>query len=121
MMRRSVLIVDDDPAIRTFVALTLEIEGYSTRTAANAQEALEEVERQRPDLVVLDMMMPGMDGRAFAHVVCEQGLPPHLVLMSSRPEVRRWAKELGAAGYVSKPFDLDELLAQVHRLCGTAS
>ncbi len=113
----SVLVVDDDPAIREVVALTLEDEGYRVETAANGCEALKKMREDPPSGVVLDMMMPVMDGPAFLRACRSdpscRGVP--IVVMSANRKAAE-ALTLGAAAFLAKPFDLDTLLATIDGL-----
>jgi CheY-like chemotaxis protein len=115
-----VLIVDDDPSIRDVVGDFLELLGCTIDTAANGQEALEQVAAVPPDLVLLDYMMPIMDGKAFGLQVRTQprhaGLP--IVLMSASPDSDAVCEAIGARACLRKPFDIDELAEIVHRVTG---
>ena len=108
-----VLVVDDDRAIVSTVEAVLVDEGYVVATAADGQQALAELQREMPSLVLLDMRMPVMDGWRFAEEVKQQGLTVPIVVMTAAQDARRWASEIGADGYVSKPFDIDDLLQAV--------
>jgi two-component system response regulator MprA len=113
-----VLIVDDEPGIRAVLASSLEFEGYTVRTANDGRAALAEVERGRPDLVVLDVLMPGMDGLTACRRL--RAADPHLpVLMLTARDLtgdRVAGLDAGADDYLAKPFELDELLARVRAL-----
>ncbi len=109
----TILIVDDDPAILSTVADILEFEGYSVEQAANGQDALHLLESVKPALVLLDMRMPVLDGWQFAHRLREQGISLPIVVMTAAQDARRWAQEIGAQGYIAKPFELDDLLTVV--------
>ena len=115
-MRRPgfVLVVEDDANIRDVVQMALTDEGYVVETAPNGAAALELAERARPDLILLDMRMPVMDGWDFARTYRERPGPhaPIVVLTASR-KVAEWAAEVSAQGYVGKPFDLEEVLTAV--------
>jgi CheY-like chemotaxis protein len=111
-----ILVVDDDPTILATVAETLDLEGYPVVTATNGAEALDALEREMPSLVLLDMRMPVLDGWGFVRVLRERGLNPTLVVMSATADARGWASEIGAHGVLPKPFDLDDLIAEVQRL-----
>jgi urea transport system substrate-binding protein len=113
-----VLVVDDDEGILFTIAQALELDGYQVETAMNGAQALSTVERSQPDLVLLDMRMPVMDGWAFTDAVRARGLDVKIVVMTATPDVRRWADEVHADGFLGKPFDLDSLLDLVQRLCG---
>jgi len=108
--------VDDDPTILATVSETLDLEGYPVVTATNGVEALAALEREPPSLVLLDMRMPVMDGWTFIRAARARGLDPTVVVMTATADARRWAAEIGAQGVLSKPFELDELIAEVQRL-----
>jgi two-component system chemotaxis response regulator CheY len=115
-INRKVLIVDDDPNIIGFVKLLLESEGYSVATAGNGQEALDVVKRHQPHVVLLDMVMPIMDGWEFSRRLRADGNENAnvvVVVMSASVDARRTSCQIGASGYLSKPFDLDNLLGCV--------
>jgi CheY-like chemotaxis protein len=115
-----VLVVDDDPSIRDVVGDFLELLGCSVRTAANGKEALERVHAERLDLVLLDYMMPVMNGKSFGLEVRKQprhaGLP--IVLMSAALDTDEVCEAIGARACLKKPFDMDELAEIVHAIAG---
>jgi DNA-binding response OmpR family regulator len=111
-----ILVVDDDPSILHTVAAILAMENYQVQTARNGAEALAAVERTRPWLVLLDMRMPVLDGWGFARALRERGLQLPILVMTAAQDTRRWAEEIGAAGYLAKPFDLMDLLNAVGQL-----
>jgi len=112
-----ILVIDDDPTILLTVADALDLEGYAVLTATNGAEALEALAREAmpPQLVLLDMRMPVLDGWGFMHAVRERGLSLSVVVMTAAADARRWAREIGAHGVLAKPFELDELIAAVQR------
>jgi two-component system response regulator ResD len=114
--RGSVLVVDDEPTIAEVVARYLERAGYRTRVAGNGLQALEAVAKQRPDLVVLDLMLPGIDGLEVMRRLREQD-PERiaLILLTAKGEEsdRVIGLRLGADDYVVKPFSPAELVARV--------
>lgn len=112
-----VLVVEDEPSIRDAVAEVLVMEGYAVRTAANGAEALEVIQGELPRLIVLDMRMPVMDGWAFAQELSERGLGIPILVLTAAHNARNWAQEVGAAGYLPKPFDVVELIDAVEKLC----
>jgi DNA-binding response OmpR family regulator len=112
---RAVLVVDDDPGVRGFVAMVLRAEGYRVLTAADGVEALEWIARQRPDRVLLDLAMPVMDGWQVLHTLRERRVNVPLVFMSAGYNARVEAERHGADGYLGKPFTRAELLAVVAR------
>ena len=111
-----ILVVDDDPTILATVAETLDLEGYAVMTATNGAEALQAIDREVPSLVLLDMRMPVLDGWEFVRVIKERRLSLTLVVMTAASDARRWAREIGAHGVLAKPFDLEDLIAEVERL-----
>ena len=115
MVRKQlILVVDDDTSILRLVRIKLQAEGYQVITATNGQEAVELVEREHPDLVVLDLMMPVMDGMEALRQIRRLSRVPVILLTarsSGADKVR--GLDLGADDYVTKPFDPDELAARV--------
>lgn len=116
----SVLVVDDEPQVLWMLQFSLEAEGYRTYAARNGEEALEELAEQRPSMMLLDIMMPIMDGWSVLERVRQ--LPederPRVIVVSARSTLRDRAKasELGADAFVAKPFSIDELMGLIHRL-----
>jgi CheY-like chemotaxis protein len=114
----TILIVDDDQAILQTVAEILTDEDYHVLTAANGAEALEVLAHASPQLILLDMRMPGMDGWQFAQVLRSKQHTIPLIVMTAAQNAHQWAKEVHATGYVAKPFDLPELLDMIARQLG---
>ncbi|GEJ58248.1 response regulator [Anaeromyxobacter diazotrophicus] len=116
-----VLVVDDDPDILEAVCDILEGEGYRVARARNGREALGQVEEERPLLILLDLMMPVMDGSAFAQALRgrerDRSIP--IVVISADGDPQK-AAALGARGFLAKPFDIDALLAEVAALAPSA-
>lgn len=114
--RQPILVVDDDEIILGSVAFVLADEGYAVAMATNGQEALEQIEKQPPRLILLDMRMPIMDGWAFAAAYREHP-GPHapIIVMTAAHDSRSRAAEINADGYIAKPFDLNRLLDLVRR------
>ena len=112
----TILVVDDEPLIRELVAMLLEDEGYTVVTADDGRAALEVVQQEAPALVLMDVMMPRMDGRAAFRAMREHahgnGLP--VILMSAMAEPADLDPEITA--FLRKPLDLDQMLALVARL-----
>jgi CheY-like chemotaxis protein len=111
----TVLVVDDDTSILDTVTAILSGEGYDVVSAASGQEALDAVARKHPLVILLDMRMPIMDGWAVARALRGQGINVPIVVMTAAESAKRWADEVGAEGYLAKPFGLDDLLAAVDR------
>jgi two-component system response regulator MprA len=117
---KTVLVVDDDPDIRESIEELLRSDGLDATSAANGEEALRALAARPVDAVLLDLMMPVMDGRQFVEELRRRGVPVPVVLLSAGRDLRRVSAEL-ALPAVEKPFDLDVLLAQVHRSLGDAA
>lgn len=114
--RRKVLIAEDEEAICLAMEETLAYEGYEVRCVPNGLEALKSLEEWRPDLVVLDLKMPLMDGEAFrrAQLRYEAGLRDvPIIVLSGSSDARERAEAMGAVGVITKPFDLGEATAIV--------
>jgi DNA-binding response OmpR family regulator len=110
---RPILVVDDDQAVRDVLLMTLLLEGYPVREAANGAEALQVIEDESPSLVVLDMQMPVLDGWGFIQELRERDFDAPVLVMTAGRNACTVAADLNAAGYVGKPFDIDELLVKV--------
>jgi two-component system, OmpR family, response regulator MprA len=113
-----VLIVEDDAPIRRMLQRTLEAEGHRARTATSGGDALSEVERQTPDLVVLDVVIPGPDGLSVSRRLRSKGMAMPILFLTARDAVADRVAGLDAGGddYLVKPFAAEELLARVRAL-----
>jgi DNA-binding response OmpR family regulator len=112
--RGRILVVDDEPAITDFIALGLHHEGYEVATAGDGHQGLRAVDEFKPDLVILDVMMPRLDGFELCRAIA--GEPRRgIIILSARDETtdRIHGLELGADDYLVKPFEFVELLARV--------
>jgi len=109
-----ILVVDDEPQILRVMRASLPARGYEVRTAPGGDEALDEIRKEAPDLIVLDLVMPKMSGLDVCRRVREFSQVPIIVLSAKGSESDKIAAlDLGADDYVTKPFSLDELLARV--------
>jgi CheY-like chemotaxis protein len=109
-----VLVVDDDPDILEAICDVLENEGYRVARARHGEEALERVSERRPDLILLDLMMPVMDGLTFAHKLRDRRVEPEIpVVVVSADGNPQKAASIGARGFLAKPFDIEALLSHV--------
>ncbi|TBF83891.1 response regulator transcription factor [Rhizobium leguminosarum] len=116
-MARTILVVDDDPEIGRLVAALLSREGFDVRTAENGMELDDVLRKVRPDLIILDLMLPGEDGLSICRRMRSEGAFPILMLTAKNDEMDRVVGlEVGADDYVSKPFGPRELLARVRAL-----
>ncbi len=116
MTTKYVLILEDDPSIREAVAEVLALEGFHVAAAAHGREGLRLLADRQPDVILLDLQMPVMDGWAFARELQSRGLMIPTIVMTAAYRGAAWARETGAAAFVAKPFDLDELVALVKRI-----
>ena len=117
-MNHRVLLADDDRAIRESLERALELEGYAVTAVADGVLALSAVRREVPDLVILDVMMPGVDGLGVCRVIRSEGLTVPILMLTARVELdaRVAGLDAGADDYLAKPFELDELLARLRAL-----
>ena len=117
-MRSKVLIVEDDRRIARFVEIDLTQRGYEVRKAEDGYEALEVFDEFRPDVVLLDVMLPGIDGYSLAEKFRTMNPSVGIIMVSALGEVRDKVEGLkkGADDYVVKPFDPDELAARIEAL-----
>jgi DNA-binding response OmpR family regulator len=114
MRKPRILIVDDEPAIRKFVRANLEARDYETLLAMDGSEACEIIERELPDLIILDIMMPKTDGFEVCRQVREWSQIPIIFLSAKASEMDKVkCLEMGADDYITKPFGIDELLARI--------
>ena len=113
-----VLVVDDEQAIADLVATALRYEGFATTTAADGQAALTAVEGFRPDLVVLDVMLPDLDGFEVQRRLVDRGLRVPVLFLTARDATEDKVRGLSLGGddYVTKPFSLEELVARVRAI-----
>ena len=117
-MSERVLVVDDDAPVRRMLSRSLTAEGFDVRAAADGGAALAEAERSAPDLVVLDVSMPGLDGLAVCRRLRAGGLTGSILMLTARDTVadRVTGLEAGADDYLVKPFAMEELVARLHAL-----
>ena len=109
-----VLVIDDDPSIRRVVGYVLSDEGYQVDEAPNGELALEAIERRHPDLILLDMKMPVMDGWEFARRYRERhGNRAPIIVVTAATDAAMRGADVEADDFLAKPFDLDTLIACV--------
>lgn len=118
-----VLVVDDEPAVRESLRRSLTFNGYNVVTAEDGIQALEVIEREHPEIVILDVMMPRMDGLEVCRTLRSQGDDRSILILTARDNVsdRVGGLDAGADDYLSKPFALEELLARVRSLVRRSS
>jgi DNA-binding response OmpR family regulator len=118
----SILVVEDEPSIAEVVSLYLGRAGYDVRTVGDGLAALDEVELHEPDLIILDLMLPKLDGYEVTRRVRARGDTPIIMLTARKSEVDRIAGlEMGADDYVVKPFSAQELVSRVRAVLRRAS
>ncbi|KJK34946.1 transcriptional regulator [Streptomyces variegatus] len=118
-----ILIVDDEPAVREALQRSLAFEGYGTEVAVDGADALDKAAAYRPDLVVLDIQMPRMDGLTAARRIRATGDTTPILMLTARDTVgdRVTGLDAGADDYLVKPFELDELFARIRALLRRSS
>lgn len=114
-MGKRVLVVDDEEDVEQFVSMILENAGYEVQCAGDGEQALRKIETQRPDLVVLDLMMPKVNGWEVLERLHSAGAPPPVVVILSALDDHERARRNGAVASVGKPFDVGQLLATCAR------
>jgi DNA-binding response OmpR family regulator len=116
-MARTILVVDDEPIILEALSESLERDGYTVITAADGRSALERFRSGRPDLVVLDLMLPELSGIEVCRIIRAESAVPILMLTAKDSEIDKVVGlEIGADDYMTKPFSLRELTARIRAL-----
>ncbi|WP_096185899.1 response regulator [Evansella halocellulosilytica] len=114
-MHKKLLIVDDQFGIRVLLTEVFEKDGYDTLQASNGKQALKIVEENEPDLILLDMKIPGMDGLEILREIKKMGAKSDVIMMTAYGELEmiNEAMDLGALTHFAKPFDIDEVKEKV--------
>jgi DNA-binding response OmpR family regulator len=119
-MKKKILIIDDAPEIVTILEDLVEAFGYQSVSAPDAELGLEKLAHEKPDLILLDLMLPGMDGFEFARKVkgdeSTKNIPIIAVSVLREEEHRKRGQEAGMDDYVTKPFDPKDLVARIKKL-----
>ena len=117
-MKTTVLVVDDEPDIRDSVKTVLEQEGYAVEIAENGPQFIEKAKKSVPDLVILDVMMPGMDTKEILERLKEESIKTKIIFLTvvrlSEDEKNVLLRMANIVDYITKPFDLNDLLRRVH-------
>ncbi|CAM3682980.1 response regulator transcription factor [Marinicrinis lubricantis] len=117
-MKKSILVVDDDDKITSLLKRSLTFEGFSVQTASNGMEGLQSMLEREPDLLILDVMMPQLDGWEVCARLRESGSEVPILMLTAKDAIEERVKglDMGADDYLVKPFALEELLARVRAL-----
>ncbi len=118
MAGKSILIIEDDPSLLRGLKDNFEFSGYLVKTATNGEEGLNEAFSFKPDLIILDLMLPGLNGYEICRTVREEGLDMPIIMLTAKSEESDiiLGLNLGADDYVTKPFSIKELLARTNSL-----
>lgn len=113
-MSKKILVVEDEPTLLETLSYNLEREGYQVRAEENGSEALKIARQEKPDLIVMDIMLPGIDGLEITRILRQEMSVPIIMLTARDEEIDRViGLEIGADDYLTKPFSMRELLARV--------
>ena len=115
--KKRVLVVDDHRQVLTFIQLDLKLRGYNVMTATSGEEALEKIKREKPDIILLDILMPGMSGLDVLDALRPYSKVP-VIAFSASPENQAQAIRSGANLFINKPFDPDEMAKKIGELVG---
>lgn len=116
MSKESILVVDDERDIRELIRFNIEREGYQVRTASTGEEALSMTQHSRPDLIVLDLMLPGIDGLEVCRALSAYDIPILMVTAKSEDSDIIIGLEMGADDYITKPFSPRVLIARIRAI-----
>lgn len=113
-MPQNILVVDDEPTVREVIRRYLERDGYTVREAADGRSALHEIQTNPPDLVVLDLMLPGLDGLTITRQIRQRQATP-IIMLTAKGEIsdRIYGLDVGADDYLIKPFSPQELMSRI--------
>lgn len=115
----SIVVVDDEPSIRELLVASLHFAGFEVNTAASGSEAIEVIERLQPDLIVLDVMLPDIDGFTVTRRIRQEGITTPVLYLTARDDTQDKVMGLTVGGddYVTKPFSLEEVVAESAPSC----
>jgi len=120
MAKGKILVVDDEVNITQILEFSIGAEGYEVITAANGEEAINKARREQPDLIILDVMMPKIDGYEACRILkanpLTKGIPVVLLTAKGRDIDKRLGYEVGATDYIIKPFSPNKLVDRIHQL-----
>jgi two-component system alkaline phosphatase synthesis response regulator PhoP len=125
MKNGKVLVVDDEVNITQILEFSIGSEGYEVLTASNGEEAIDKARREQPDLIILDIMMPKIDGYEACRILkanpITKNIPVVLLTAKGRDIDKRLGYEVGASDYIIKPFSPNKLIERIHELLVTSS
>jgi len=111
-----ILIAEDSELLRDATATALRLAGCRVDTASNGVEALERIKKRRPDVLILDVRMPLLDGFGVSRSLAEQGMDIPIILMTANEQGEEWARQIGAQAFLRKPFSTQELIHTIETL-----
>jgi DNA-binding response OmpR family regulator len=124
MKKGKILVVDDEVNITQILQFSIGAEGFDVLTAQNGEEAIEKARREQPDLIILDIMMPKIDGYEACRILkanpLTRNIPVVLLTAKGREIDKRLGFEVGATDYIVKPFSPNKLIERIHRLLSCA-
>lgn len=117
-LEASIVVVDDEPSIRELLVASLHFAGFEVETAASGSEAVEVIERVRPDLIVMDVMLPDIDGFTVTRRIRQNGITVPVLFLTARDDTQDKIMGLTVGGddYVTKPFSLEEVVARIRAI-----
>ncbi len=118
LLKKRVLVVDDDPGIGRVLGIALRVSGYNVITTTSGSEAIELARMQTPDIILLDIVMPGITGLEVLDQVRHFSQVP-IIIFSGHPEVVQFALKMGANDSIAKPFDADSLVEKIRSVLST--
>ena len=114
-----VMVVDDEEDLRNLVKMVMEKEGFEVESAEDGNDFLEKVDRFQPDIVILDVMMPGPSTKEILQKLREKGVDSKIVLLTvvrfSSEEIKKLSEMGNVVGYMTKPFDIPELVSEINK------
>ncbi len=117
-MEATIVVVDDEPSIRDLLSTSLHFSGFEVQTAASGSEAIEVIEKTKPDLIVLDIMLPDIDGFSVTRRIRQEGIVAPVLFLTARDDTQDKVMGLTVGGddYVTKPFSLEEVIARIRAI-----
>ena len=114
----TIVVVDDEPSIRELLVASLHFAGYEVETAASGSEAIEVISRTKPDMIILDVMLPDIDGFTVTRRIRQEGITAPVLFLTARDDTQDKVMGLTVGGddYVTKPFSLEEVVARIRAI-----